>query len=171
MKVHVGDGRAFLEKSKSKYDLIFLDAYDAHSAPPLLTTVEFMRIIRDHLTPKGALVANVIAAQQGSRSGFGRSEYKTFRSVFSDVAVFPIQSALNPSESPENYENLMMVALKSGKLPTTGGWKRKAADLRRPEIREITQLAAHGPIRNWPTDDVTVLTDARPPKEDLFGPD
>jgi spermidine synthase len=169
MKVRVGDGRAFLEKNPSKFDLIFLDAYDAHSAPPLLTTVEFMKLIRDRLTPKGALVANVIAARSGPRSGFGRSEYKTMRSVFSDVAVFPIQSALDPSESEMNYENLTMVALKSGKLPSPDQWKSRAQSLRRPEIANLEKIVQHGPLKDWPTSDVSILTDKNPPKQDLFG--
>ncbi len=169
LKTYVGDGRAFLEKSKSQYDIIFLDAYDAHSAPPMLTTVEFMRIIRDHLTSKGALVANVIAAREGDRSRFGRSEYKTFRSIFTDAGVFPIQSALSTDESPTDYENLTMVALKSGKLPAKAEWARRVQKLRRAEIRELTKIAAHGPLSDWPTSDVSVLTDANPPKQELFG--
>jgi spermidine synthase len=170
LKVFVGDGRAFLEKSKARYDLIFLDAYDAHSAPPMLTTVEFMKIIRDHLTPKGALVANVIAAERGARSRFGRSEFKTFRSVFSDVAVFPIQSAVEENASPTDYENLTMVAMKAGKLPDQKLWEQRIQRLRRPEFREITRIVRHGPLSDWPTGDVQVLTDANPPHEELFGP-
>jgi spermidine synthase len=169
MKVHVGDGRAFLEKSKDKYDLIFLDAYDAHSAPPLLTTVEFMGVVRNRLTEGGALVANVIASRSGPRSRFGRSEFKTMKAVFSDVAVFPIQSGLNPAEPDTDYENLMMVAKKTGKLPTPDQWRERVGRLRRSEIRDLTRIVRRGPLRDWPTNDVSVLTDDNPPKEDLFG--
>ncbi len=169
LKSNVGDGRAFLEKSKAKYDLILLDAYDAHSAPPMLTTVEFMRLVKSRLTDRGALVANVIAAREGSRSGFGRSEYKTMKAVFPDVAVFGIQSALEPDAVPSDYENMTYVALKSGKLPTLPVWKARVAKLRRPEIRELTRVVEHGPFKTWPTGDVSVLTDANPPHEELFG--
>ncbi|MBW3624014.1 MAG: fused MFS/spermidine synthase [Armatimonadetes bacterium] len=169
MNVTVGDGRAFLQKSKKKYDLILLDAYDAHSAPPMLTTVEFMRLVKNHLNPGGALVANVIAAQKGPRSRFGRSEYKTLQNVFSDVQVFPIQSVLTDYQTETDHENLIMIARNGGRLPDRREWVRRVRTLRRPEIRELTRIAAHGPIPAWPVGDVSVLTDANPPKEDLFG--
>jgi hypothetical protein len=114
-------------------------------------------------------VANVIAARQGSRSRFGRSEYKTFRRVFNDVQVFPIQSALDPGESKTDYENLMMVAKNGGELPGRAAWVRRVRATRRPEIRELVKIVERGPLAAWPTQDVEVLTDANPPKEDLFG--
>ena len=169
MKVAVGDGRAYLEKNKQKYDLILLDAYDARSAPPMLTTVEFMRLVKSRLHPGGALVANVITAREGSRSGFGRSEYKTMRSVFGGVTVFPIQSALNPNESPTDHENMIYVAKNGGELPTRSAWRQRVRALRRPEIRELARIVERGPLPPWPVGDVQVLTDANPPQEDLFG--
>lgn len=169
MKVTVGDGRAFLQKTDKKYDLILLDAYDAKSAPPMLTTVEFMRLVKSRLNPGGALVANVIAAQRGPRSRFGRSEYKTLLNVFSDVKVFPVQSSLNPNEDPTDYENLIYVAKNGGELPTRTVWARRSKRLARSEIRELGRIAEKGPLASWPTEDVDVLTDKNPPQEDLFG--
>jgi hypothetical protein len=63
----------------------------------------------------------------------------------------------------------MMVARNGGELPARAAWVRRVRALRRPEIRELEKVARRGPIVNWPTQDVEVLTDANPPKEDLFG--
>lgn len=59
LKVHVGDGRAFIEKTDAKYDVIFLDAYGADYIPYSLATVEFLRAVRARLAEGGVVSANV----------------------------------------------------------------------------------------------------------------
>ena len=53
------DGRAFLARDATRYDLIWLDAYGADSVPAHLTTVEFFRLVRARLAPGGAVAANL----------------------------------------------------------------------------------------------------------------
>jgi spermidine synthase len=57
--VHLGYGRAFIEASKQKYDLIFLDAFTATSIPYHLATREFLEAVRDHLAEGGVVCANL----------------------------------------------------------------------------------------------------------------
>jgi spermidine synthase len=57
--VHLGDGRTFLENSKAKYDIIFLDAFSALSIPYRLATQEFLKVVRDHLADGGMACANL----------------------------------------------------------------------------------------------------------------
>jgi len=60
LRVHVADGRAFLEGAgAARWDVIILDAYGNASPPPALTTAEFLGAVRDHLAPGGVAVANV----------------------------------------------------------------------------------------------------------------
>jgi len=77
-----------------------------------LTTVEFMRIIKSHLTPNGVAVFNIISAMEGSDSKLARSEYRTIHKVFPNCAVFPI---IDADEKPQQYSksrvrNVIMVA-------------------------------------------------------------
>jgi len=67
LRVHVADGRRFVETAKERYDLIILDAYGADSIPLHLATVEFMRAVRARLTPGGAVAANVIEEELNPR--------------------------------------------------------------------------------------------------------
>jgi spermidine synthase len=59
LRVHVGDGRAFIEKSAQRYDIIFLDAFGPDSIPRTLTTREFLEAVRNHLSQDGVVAANI----------------------------------------------------------------------------------------------------------------
>jgi spermidine synthase len=53
------DGRAFLETTSSRYDLIVIDAYRQAYIPFYLVTQEFFQLARDHLASGGAIALNV----------------------------------------------------------------------------------------------------------------
>ena len=58
--VHLGDGRAFIERAApSSYDLIFIDAFGARGMPPQFTTQEFFKAVRSALRPDGVAVTNL----------------------------------------------------------------------------------------------------------------
>ena len=57
--VHLGDGRKFIESSKDKYDIIFLDAFSATAIPYPLSTRECLEAIKDHLVSGGIVCANL----------------------------------------------------------------------------------------------------------------
>jgi spermidine synthase len=59
MKVHVADGRLFIKRTRKKYDLISLDAYQNDYIPFHLTTVEFLKEVRSRLREDGVVVANI----------------------------------------------------------------------------------------------------------------
>ena len=83
--ITIGDGRDFINRNKAKYDIIFIDAYNAGNIPFQLTTEEFYRKISAALTPGGLMTANV--ANLG-KPKFIASELKTVQSIFPDLAVF-----------------------------------------------------------------------------------
>ena len=60
MKVHVGDGRAFIEKvPAAAYDAILLDAFGSLEVPGHLTTLEFLEAVKRALAPGGVVLSNV----------------------------------------------------------------------------------------------------------------
>lgn len=89
LRIHQGDGRAFLRETNHTYDVIILDAYRKDKVPFHLTTVEFMELASARLSDDGVLFANVISAPRGPASEFYRSEYKTMDRVFPQVYGFP----------------------------------------------------------------------------------
>ncbi len=53
------DARPFLRRSDRRYDTIFVDAYRQPYIPFYLSTREFFRLVRDHLTANGVVIINV----------------------------------------------------------------------------------------------------------------
>ncbi len=53
------DGRAFLNVSDKKYDVIMVDAYQDITIPFQMSSVEFFTLVRDHLTEGGVMVVNM----------------------------------------------------------------------------------------------------------------
>lgn len=102
IRVVVGDGRVFLQSSIDTYDIVIVDAFDDDRIPRHLTTEEFMREVRDHLTPDGAAVWNVIGALAGQNSKLFRSLYRTVSNVWRHVWVFPVAYSDDPSGAGHN---------------------------------------------------------------------
>jgi len=106
LNVHTRDGRVFLQETNRTYDVIVLDAYRSDQVPHHLTTVEFMREARSHLTEDGVVVANVISARSGAGSEFYRAQYRTMGEVFPQVYSFPTSN----TQSLQNIELVATVA-------------------------------------------------------------
>jgi hypothetical protein len=72
------------------WDVIFLDAFTMGGRLPFhLMTREFLEEVRAHLAPGGIVVANLNSALAGPAGRIFRSEYVTYRAVFSELYVFP----------------------------------------------------------------------------------
>lgn len=58
-RVHITDGAAFLASARTKYDVIFLDAYDGEDFPAHLATDAFFGLVKERLTKGGVAVMNL----------------------------------------------------------------------------------------------------------------
>ena len=74
----IDDARHFLETTEERYDLIFLDAFAGLEVPPPLRTIEFARTLESHLSPKGAVVANVHHIPEESSHRYQRALHEVF---------------------------------------------------------------------------------------------
>jgi spermidine synthase len=93
LRVHVGDGRLFIERAEpSSYDLIFLDAFDAKAVPRHLTTREFLGAVRAALRPDGVVVANIWGPRANT---VYYPMLATFRSVFDELYLVIAQNDVN----------------------------------------------------------------------------
>lgn len=99
LKIHNADGRAHLRRSQAEYDAIIVDAYVKNRygsfIPHHLATREFLQLASDHLTGEGVVAYNVIGSLQGWRADILGAVYKTMKSVFPEVYVFPATETLN----------------------------------------------------------------------------
>ena len=97
--VHISDGRLYLRRTQKKYDAIIMDAYKGGRygsfIPYHLVTKEFFELAREHLTENGVVVYNVIGTLQGWRADILGAVYKTLKSVFAQVYLFPATDSWN----------------------------------------------------------------------------
>jgi spermidine synthase len=85
MKVYINDGRIFVKKSKKKYDIIFLDAYQGGHIPFHLTTREYLKEVKRILKDDGIVVSNILAEKKNK---FFYSMIKTYMSEFPHLYCF-----------------------------------------------------------------------------------
>jgi spermidine synthase len=158
VRVTIGDGRVFLKGSKKKYDIIFLDAYNADGIPFHLTTVEFMQLVRERLSDHGVALANIAAVR---RPWFTASEIATLRSVFPHVTVFTCPNRSNYVPIATIRDQLRNDAMRSRAeaIDAEYGLGFRLADFLdfRMASSEIDELCDE--------EDATILTDAFAPVE------
>jgi spermidine synthase len=86
LRVHTGDGRAFIEQVPTgSYDLIVLDAFSDEGIPVSLATRQFLEAARDALAPGGVVVSNL-----WGRSPLYASMLATYGSVFDQVHLIRV---------------------------------------------------------------------------------
>ncbi len=165
-RIFVSDGRVFVRRSDAKYDVIILDAYFAEGIPFHLATKEFLELARDHLTPGGIVVSNIIGALDGPQSKLYRALHKTYGSVFAGLYPFPVAFGL--ARNPTEMRTIILIA--TGKAGMKADEVLAAAKRLRAE-RKVT-LPLDGYAKDFyekpvPTDDVPLLTDNYAPVDIL----
>jgi spermidine synthase len=95
IRVFVDDGRRFLDTTNETYDIVIIDAFDEDQVPRQLTTDEFLREVRDHLSPGGVIAYNFIGVISGERSKPFRSLYRTLCNVWRRVWVFTMDEGVD----------------------------------------------------------------------------
>lgn len=109
--VHICDGRRYIEKSKEKYDIVFLDAFTATSIPYRLATREFLDAVKSRIAKDGIVCANLWD---------GNEDFPQMLKTFS--SVFPqLQSVKCP-----NTGNLILLAFSKTTGLTVQEWVKKA---------------------------------------------
>src|SRR4029078_8988355 len=88
LRIHAQDGRLFLSRTQTQYDIILLDAYFTDSMPFHLATKEFFELAQRKLTPNGIIVANLISAVTGPSGKIARSFVRTQRQIFTQAYAF-----------------------------------------------------------------------------------
>ncbi|MFA5917493.1 MAG: fused MFS/spermidine synthase [Candidatus Gracilibacteria bacterium] len=114
LHIYHEDGRVYLNKTKNKYDVVFGDAFSSHySIPYQLTTKEAIQKTYNILNKDGVVILNIISAIEGDKGQFLQAEYKTYKSIFPQVYIFPVRNKNDGNE----VQNIILVALKSDKKP------------------------------------------------------
>jgi len=166
LRVAAVDGRTFLLRSTTRYQIILLDAYLIDTIPFHLATREFFELAASRLAPGGVVASNVIGALDGPDSKLFRAIYKTFRAVFPTVYVFPV--GYGGFSSPDILRNIIIIGTTNPRLSPEGVQARARAFAGVVTLEGFEEAAATlytAPIR---TDDVPMLTDDFAPVDALI---
>ncbi len=87
------DGRWAITNSKTRYDIISVDAYRPPYIPAHMTTVEFFTALQNHLTENGVVVINVGRAPDDRR--LVDALYTTMKQVFPTVFISDLSESFN----------------------------------------------------------------------------
>lgn len=113
IEVVVSDARWYSNNDTSRYDFIFVDAYNgSYSIPSHLATVEYFQTLKGRTETDGIVMINVIGNSSGPSSEVFLAIYKTFASVFGEVHVFE-----TPADTGNEATNLILMASESGTIP------------------------------------------------------
>ena len=156
------DGRAWLaqQPASAQWDLVIVDAYRPPYIPFHLTTVEFFRLVRDHMTDNGVLAINV---------GRTARNFALVDALAATLAqVFPSVYAVDEPGPEDTLGNSLVVATVQ---PTTlddllANVAALPAD-KAPEFRTFVAEAAPRSRPLAPDPDAPVFTDDRAPVEQV----
>jgi spermidine synthase len=166
-RVHLQDGRMFLRRTASQYDVILLDAYVqgryGSSLPQHLATQEFFRIVRDHLTTNGIVAYNVIGSTRGWHAEIVGAIYRTLNTVFPQVYLFECKTS----------QNIVLLATKARNRAEINGLRQRADLLVRTGRATLPSFKDRlDSLQLWPPSNIAncpVLTDDYAPVEGLAG--
>ncbi len=108
LKIFSTDGRIYLNQTKEKYDAILIDAFNGYNIPYQLTTKEVVEKMRNALNKDGVIIINIVSSLSNP---FLQAEYLTYRHVFPQVFIFPLEDRKNRFK----VQNIMLVATLSDK--------------------------------------------------------
>src|SRR3989441_5272389 len=154
LHVIVQDGRYYLRTTTQRYDVIGIDAYQQPYVPFQLSTVEFFREVRAHLTPTG--VAAINAGRTCCDFRLVEALAQTMKAVFSNVYII----------DTERFENSLVIGTNA---PTSlNNFLVNTARLNNPLLKSIADASVnYGHMREEKTTHI-YFTDDRAPVEQLI---
>lgn len=129
MRIHIADGRKFIEAVRQPYDAIFLDAFGANAVPAHMTTKEFLTAVRRAVRSDGVVIGNIWFT---ATSPPYDSMVHTYRETFGELHVLRVTGTGNrilyalPRSQPLDRAGLAGLAQK---LATTKKFRFNPATL------------------------------------------
>ena len=169
LQIEVDDGRRFLQRTDERYDVIMVDAFYSDGVPFHMTTLEFVELLRNRLTPGGVVATNVIGAITGGSSQITRALWKTYAAVFPTVKLHPVFEGATDRRS-DDIRNIILIATERAAPPRTRlleSWNEVRA-ARAPKAPNLAAAVRDRWERPIPTGDVPLLTDGYAPTDALL---
>ena len=106
VNVYTYDGRAFLNASDGKYNVIMVDAYQDITVPFQMSSQEFFALVKDHLKEDGVLVVNMSMRGRGENT-INSYLADTISTLLSEVYTIDVTYSTNRELFASNNKNMM----------------------------------------------------------------
>lgn len=106
LKLHIGDGRKYVEETSEKFDVVIMDLTDAEGASKMLFTKEFYEIVKSKMTAEGVLTVQTGSPvfdpiQNGRIHAALKNVFKNTASYANFIhSFFTVQSYVISTDSP-----------------------------------------------------------------------
>jgi spermidine synthase len=140
-RLHIADGRQFLQQATNRYDVVVLDAFLGDSSPSHLMTREAFASMRKVLRPGGVVVMNCFGSFEYGRDYLVASLERTLSAVFREVRIHDSGAG-----------NVFMVAGDRAGLPMTPPpsldhvHPSRVGDVRKTFVTMVTTDPTHGRV-------------------------
>jgi hypothetical protein len=165
--VFVKDGRAFLNGTAEKYDVIWADAFARHLIPFHLTTVEFFSELRSRLNPSGVVAVNMASSGEGGDLVRANAVVETLKTAFPVLETYAVKGPWRTRH--QGGENLIFLGGEPVEQASHNEFILRVQSLvqaRRLPPEAISLLASHR-TNPWPPG--LILTDDFAPYDLLVG--
>ncbi|WP_447600889.1 fused MFS/spermidine synthase [Nitrospira sp. Nam80] len=165
--VFVKDGRAFLNGTAQKYDVIWADAFARHLIPFHLTTVEFFSELRSRLNPSGVVAVNMASSGEGGDLVRANAVVETLKTAFPVLETYAVKGPWRTRH--QGGENLIFLGGEPVEQASHNEFILRVQSLvqaRRLPPEAISLLASHR-TNPWPPG--LILTDDFAPYDLLVG--
>lgn len=108
VEVTTYDGRAYLNASDEKFDVIMVDAYQDITIPFQMSSIEFFTLVKEHLNEDGVMVVNMNMNSDGE-GNINQYLSDTISNVFSEVYTVDTYYGSNKELFASNNPDMMKV--------------------------------------------------------------
>ncbi len=88
--VFVQDARTFLHSTPNVYDIVWVDVFARHLIPFHVTTEEFFRELRSHLTTNGAVAVNLASSNVATDIRRAEAVFASMQTAFPNIEIFSV---------------------------------------------------------------------------------
>lgn len=113
LRIYHEDARTFINRTKEKYDVVYMDTFRSFSPPFQLITKECLGKVRDTLNEDGLVMANIISSVTGEKGQLLRAFLRTLKTIFPHVYVL----AVHEEGKADVVQNFVVLAFKSPQIP------------------------------------------------------
>lgn len=124
------DGRAYLQASDEKYDVIMVDAYQDITIPFQMSSAEFFSMVKEHLTDDGVMVVNM-NMHTDEKGNINDYLSDTIATVFPDVYTVDVHGSTNRE-------------LFAGTHLSINDFERNVREINNEELREMLEKVSAG---------------------------